>query len=423
MLHTRIVKRLEQIVRTDISYIARGGSWLLVGQALTSLVGFATAMAFANLLLPETYGMYKFVLSVAAIVGAFSLTGMRTAIVRAVSQGHDGALKTGVREFLKWSFGLTLIPFGIAFYYYLNDDKSLTYAFLIVGALLPLFRVTPLSSALLEGKKDFKRQVGVNLFQTIIPAAFLILAVFLKENMLIVLSVYYLSNIFAGILTFWYISHIYKPHEGEEHSTLKYSTHLSVMGLIERIAGQIDKILMFHYFGAAQLALYSFALAVPQEMQTINKILKTLAFPKLSAQKIGVIKAHVHRKFFAYVGFVTVLFIAYFAGATYFYHFFLPQYTDAVPYSQLYALTFFAMPLFLFSQTFMAHEKTKELYATKTVHPLVRVSMMLVLIPLYGIWGAIIAELIAQLISGALTIFLFIRLREKPEDTASISAP
>ena len=66
----------EKWTKTDMIYLARGGFWLTLGQVISSLSAFLLAIAFANLLPKETYGEYKYILSIASILAIPTLTGM-----------------------------------------------------------------------------------------------------------------------------------------------------------------------------------------------------------------------------------------------------------------------------------------------------------------------------------------------------------
>ena len=45
---------------------------------------------------------------------------------------------------------------------------------------------------------------------------------------------------------------------------------------------QSHRILAFHYLGAVELAIYSFAIAPPEQIKGVFKFLGTLALPKFS---------------------------------------------------------------------------------------------------------------------------------------------
>ncbi|HEX9608834.1 MAG TPA: oligosaccharide flippase family protein, partial [Candidatus Paceibacterota bacterium] len=88
-----VLRKSERYTKTDMVYLTKGGIWLSISQGVAMVTGLLVAIAFANLLTPETFGTYKFVLSLAGIIGAFSLTGMSTALIRSVANGQEGALE------------------------------------------------------------------------------------------------------------------------------------------------------------------------------------------------------------------------------------------------------------------------------------------------------------------------------------------
>ena len=80
------LRKGESLFKTDMIYLAKGGGWLVFGQAIATFLGFFVSIAFANLISKESFGIYKFVLSMAGIVGAFSLTGLGVAVTQSVAQ-------------------------------------------------------------------------------------------------------------------------------------------------------------------------------------------------------------------------------------------------------------------------------------------------------------------------------------------------
>ena len=65
--------------------------------------------------LKNTYGNYKYVLSLVGILGAFSLSGINTAVIQSVAQGYEGALAQGFRLNLKYSAGIIGLSLALAF--------------------------------------------------------------------------------------------------------------------------------------------------------------------------------------------------------------------------------------------------------------------------------------------------------------------
>ena len=114
------------------------------------------SILFANFVSKDIFGIYKYIISITAIAGVFSLTGMNVAVMRAVAQGFDGIFKKSLIEQFKWSWPqfFFLLSFG-AYYLYQNN---LTYglAFLIISIFAPLSGIANTYNAVLYGKKDFR---------------------------------------------------------------------------------------------------------------------------------------------------------------------------------------------------------------------------------------------------------------------------
>src|SRR3989338_3757032 len=89
----QILRRSEGILKTDMVYLVKGNSWLILSQVVSILASLAVDVAFANLITPEEYGNYKYVFSLAGIISAFTLSGLTVAVLRATARGHEGTLK------------------------------------------------------------------------------------------------------------------------------------------------------------------------------------------------------------------------------------------------------------------------------------------------------------------------------------------
>ena len=128
----------EGITRTDMVYAAEGGFWLTLSKALGLFSSFLFAIAMANLVSPHTFGMYKFVLSGAAIIGAFSLTGMGPAVTQAVARGFDGALRSSTSAYFRWSSFSIAAALVVSLYYFLNGNTILAGSFLVAALCNPV---------------------------------------------------------------------------------------------------------------------------------------------------------------------------------------------------------------------------------------------------------------------------------------------
>jgi len=393
--------------------MTRGGSWLSLAKGVGLFSSLLFAVAMANLIPPEVFGNYKFVLSVAGIIGAFSLTGMGTAIIQAVARGFEGALRSGTTAYLRWSFGIVVLSLCASVYYFVNGNNVLGTAFLIVAIGNPLLIGFSFFSQFLSGKKDFKIQSIFDSIADIVPVLCLVGTVFLTNNPILIVLVYFLSGMGINLLLQYATIKKYKPGDNTDPQTIPYAKHLSLMGIMGKVGENIDKVLIFHYLGAAQLAIYAFAQTPIAQLKLLNDIPAKLALPKLSERNFLELKESLPRKIFLLVGIMLCIVAAYIAIAPFLFQLLFPAYLESVIFTQILALSLIFVPGTMFNEALTAHMRKKELYISQTILPIVKIGLFLLLLPAFGIWGAIAATIISQFLMFILYAYLFWQVKHE----------
>ncbi|MFZ2484778.1 MAG: hypothetical protein WAX80_00125 [Minisyncoccia bacterium] len=404
-----LLRRSEGFLKADMVYLAKGGFWLSINHVVAMLAGFGLSLAFANLFPKESFGTYKFILSIAAILGTFSLTEMGTAVTQAVARGFNGSLRQGFRLSLKWSFGILLGGLGLGLYYYLNGNLVLSISFISVGLLLPISQSASLYNAYLLGKKDFKRISFYGMVHNILPAIVLTSTLILFPQLSAIIIVYFGIAVLVTLFLYRKTLLAYQADNSEQDPELpSYSGHLSAMEIIGKSSGYLDKILIFHYLGAIPLAIYAFAIAPVEQLQGGKKILTSLILPKSSEQSFEELQRSAPRKTILLTLYALCLAGIWILLAPYFYKLFYPQYLDSVFFSQVYSLTLLAISGSVLEQTLVAHKKKRELYLYKTIVPVVRIALFFILLPLFGLMGLIVTHVIIRSFSGVMAYY-FVR--------------
>jgi O-antigen/teichoic acid export membrane protein len=183
----------EKYFKTDMVYLARGGFWLTLGQTISSLSSFLLVVAFANLLPKETYGTYKYVLSIAGILAISTLSGMSTAIIQAVARGYEGSLVPALKTKIRWGLLGGLAGLILAGYYFYQGNITLTVSFLISAVFLPFMDSFGIYDAFLQGRKLFDISAKYGIISQIIAVIILITTLFFTKNLFFILFVYFLD--------------------------------------------------------------------------------------------------------------------------------------------------------------------------------------------------------------------------------------
>lgn len=392
----------ERYTGTDMVYLAKGGAWLAIRQFVSLTLLFLLSVAYANWLAPEIYGKYKYILSVAGILGALSLSGMNTAVAKAIAQGKNNSLHKAFLTQIKWGALQFLVMLPAAYYYFSKDNIAFALSMLIIGSLVPLMNSSNTYMGALTGKKDFKTFSIYGILTSLSSTALLFFTVLMTNNFVILALIYFLSNTAANL--FFYFKTIKKfqiPKESEPE-TISYGKHLSLINLLPAIAFYIDGVLIFHYLGATNLAIYNFAIAIPEQIKGVLKNIMTLAFPKFSGKKAEEVKISLKQKNRIFFVFIVTGVIIYIIIVPYVFKLFFPGYFESIFYSQIFSLSLLAMPNLLSRTALYSQSAKKALYTLNISSSVIQIIITFILIYRFGIIGAVISKII----SGFIDMFL-----------------
>lgn len=400
-----LLDRLERLLRIDIRYALRSGFWLNLGSLVTIAGSFLVSVAFANLLPKESFGTYQYLLSILSILSAFTLTGMNAAITRAVAQGDDGALRATIRPQLAWNSFASIAALTISAYYLFNGDVRLGLGTACVAVALPLITAFNSYGAFLLGKKAFRTHF---LFTTAANVSYylsILLALLFVPTVLPLIAVNLALTALAPVALYFLTVRAYRIERGRDgRDALSYGKHLSLMNLFGTISYQIDSFLVFQLLGPVALATYSMATLIPERLGGVFKNLTNAMLPRFSEQPLARIRSGLARKAFLFTIIVAGAVAAYALIAPPFFRFFYPQYADAVPYTQVFALTLLVAVGNFAGAALLAHRKVRMLYAINTATPIVNVTFQAIGILLGGLWGLIIGRVLATLVFILITL-------------------
>jgi O-antigen/teichoic acid export membrane protein len=408
----RLLKKTERYTKTDMIYLAKGGFWLSLNQIISTLAAFLLSISFANLLPKEIYGSYRYILSLFSLFSIASLNSLDTALIQASARGFDRALKSVFKTKIKYGLIGSVASLITAGYYYIHSNYQLTLSFLIVALLIPLFNSFRVYSEFLKGKKKFKTAVKIDIVNTLISTSSIIIVLFFSDKIYLILFSYFIPKLILHFFYYHYVTKHYVKNNNEDKQTVPYGIYLSFLGIINTVADEIDKIIMWHFLGGVKLAIYSFALSpVKQVVSILNNNISTLSFPKLSVNSPEVLKKTLPEKVLKYFIIIIPIIILYVLLCPYFFRIFYPEYLEAVKFSQWYALFLLALPTSVFGNALLAQMKKKEIMIIRTISPTVKIALLFFLTSAYGIMGAISALLIGGFFHVGLVTVLFLKIK------------
>jgi O-antigen/teichoic acid export membrane protein len=391
---SRLLRRLERYTHLDMVYFGSGSFWQTFGQFGSSVLALVLLYVFANFLPKETYGTYRYLISLAGLLNVLTLTGMSQAVTQAVATGKDGAFRTSVRYQAKWNSILMLVSFAVAGYYFWNGNYILMGGLLILGACVPLTNAFNTYGAYLAGKRQFRLNNIFSVLSTLVYTAGMVAVIFWSGEVVYLVAAYALTTLASTAFFYFLTVRMFKPPREKAESTLKYGRHLTFISLLEPVAGQIDSIILNHFWGPVQLATYSIAIAIPNRAAPFIKDLVDLGFPKMANKTPEEINRTFYMRIAQGMFFGLLCTVAYVLLAPYLFKYLLPNYLDALFYSQLLAITFiFSMPNRLVSVLLVSQKFSRAIFFNNTFQTMVRIALSIT----FGITGGILGLVLAYI--------------------------
>ena len=405
----RLLAWSEKYTNTDMRYLAKNGFWEVFKVAGLAVMSLVTMAAFSRLISQETYGSYRYIISIVSILGILTLPGITTSLVRAISQEKDGSFKLANLTRAKWGLLATLGSFAVGAYYIYAGNYSLGLSFVLAGIFLPLFYAFENYEYFWQGKQRFDIQSKYKLILNAISIGVLVGTLALTDNIALIILAFFLPRVLLKLL-FSSITSKAVSNDEIDDQAVPFGKHLTAMGAMSTASSQLETIVIWHLLGPLAVAIYSFAWLPMQHAHSIIPI-NQLALPRLSAiSNIAEKKRSIVGKFLKIYALIVPFIVFLFIIAPYFYEILFPEYTDSIFFFRLLTLTLLFLPFNLMGTSLVAAVKKKALYVIQTISPIIRVVLFFALIPTMGITGAVIAILLSQAADSVLTAYYFAKI-------------
>ena len=399
--------KISSFLGIDLSYILKGGSFLTLGNFFSVAANFTLAFFFARLLPKEIYGTYSYILAWISVLGIFALPGMDKALIQSVGNGFESSLVLGLKKKIQYGFLGTLAALILGAYYSYNGNQILAWAFFVGAVFIPFVNSFQIYNAFLLGKKYFKIQTLYLILSQLLIALTLITAIFLTQNIVYLVGIYLLANLIPSSIFFLRTRLLAKLTGPEDPGITSFAKHLSLINVVSTISSYLDQFLAFHFLGPANLATYTFAIAPPEQIKGLFQSIPDLALPKFSERSEEELKKTIKRKSIILFVFAILVVGIYILLAPWFYKIFFPRYLDSVFLSQIFALSMLNTPATFIIPALTAHKKIKKLYWFNTTSPVFQILIMAILTPLYGLFGLILARVIARTFTTVVSLFIY----------------
>ncbi len=409
-LYEFLANKIENKLRIDARYFIKGGFWLSLGQIITILLGLITTALLAQHLTENDYGIYKYLLGILSLLSSFSLTGLGQSILQATAKKYYGFYHETFSVNFKYSLFISLFSIIGAVYYLINTNVTLAIGCLLIAVFQPLISTYQFTPAHLQGARKFKESTILNMGRIFFISTVTLITLFYTKNILILFLTYLLGQFVSNIASnsIFLTPHNETPKEIFD-KYINYAKHTSARNIISNIAQRADTIIIFTQYGAIELAIYSIATVVPEQIKGSLKNLASLLLPKYAAHTdLEKIKKSVPKRSLQLFVILLSITILYILTAPYIYELIFPKYPEAIFYSQLSALAFPTFILFIPFSIIQSQLNEGALYRLTLYSSIFQIITIFVGILTFGIIGAIIARIIYR-IFFTITVYSYLK--------------
>ena len=399
----------------------KGVVWLSFEFLLKGICSLLTLYLFSYYLEQADFGELKYIIGVATLISAISLSGLASTIIRNISKYNYCIISQILKKYMTFSILTIIVLIITCTFTAMFENYRIATTIFTVGIIIIINNAFMLYESILIGKLMFKVKClmsSLNSIFTLTTLTYLVLKDYSINFLIHVpLIVTMVNNIIYFIFTAKYTKNKFNNKvivdKNEQY-------HLSFIKIIQRIGNEIDQIILYHLMGPISLATYSVAATPVKKISSISVVVKNYILPKLCSMNIKQSSAYIKKILTKSIVPAIILIVGYNFFAYSIFDLIFPKYQHAKTLTQLFSIVFiFIFPISIFSQLLIAEMDLNKMYIFSIVIPVTKIIILFFLITKFDVLGAIISILTMSMISLSLYIFFFYRLKAKNSETSS----
>ena len=383
---------------------------------IVSLFSFISNLMIARIASREIYGSYLLILAIFNIFSIFTIPGLKTVIFKTSSQNYDGTYDKAIKLSLKASI-LSIISLFFVGLYFLFFIRSIYHydiglSLIFISFFSPLVFSLEFWKILLKGKQKFSISFLFNFMISFLHFILILVFVFLLNIQYIILLVLFFI-ITKAIFNILFSNYCKKYNQNDliEKNWKKQGYSLSIMDLSSIVYNSLGFFLLGLLLPLESVAIYGITLTMGNAIILMIMSIIEVFLPRMYRNKKDFRFKDII--ILSSIGLVIYVFVAFFIEYPIII-LFTPKYSEAVFYTQIFLIIIpFVLLSALFAPYLIKHNLNKEINISKIITILSTVILYLILIPKFGIIGAVISSISFQIVQDIIMIILIMIHKKK----------
>lgn len=396
---------------------------LVATRGYVAVAGFLASVLWANSFSQETYGNYQVIVAATAIVANFCLTGLNDAALISAAKRKDGNLDSILWQRIAVSGVGALLVALWGLLRYGSDDPIMASGYVVAAVLFVPLQLQPIWQAFTNGKGKFRAlTVGQMLLASVNVlgvGTFVAVGWTSSASLPWVLAASLGLTATVGLGLQWSLRSMRETAD-RDRSIIAYGHHVTAAMLLGWVFSS-DRLIVGEALSSADVAVLSVALVLPNQVKVFFTAFEQVFLPKVTeAGSVAAAWAYIRPRMarlasaYAVLGILGFVLLPLVIPA-----FFSARYIEAVPYSKWLWLSLCLSSPFTFLASILNSQRDKRfLYIKNLANPAITLALFVVLIPRYGVAGAVTARIINHGLLVLLHVGYFAHAVKKSEREA-----
>lgn len=380
--------------------LARNAAFVFSLRLLQRLLRILALYFVVRALSRDTFGEYQFVLSCLSLSVIFTLPGLNNSVMQSVARGFQGVYRRAVPRALASSLIGSVLLGGLSAYYWSSGRGELGGGLLLGACLFPLAYGLEQWRSFKSGGEDFAGLFRVEGLAALVLAVLMVSAVTRMPGRLLVPLVV-LLGVQTGLnllMTASTLRAVPRDAPGESGS-LAYGTRTTFYSAFNTLANQVDKLLVFYFLSPASLAVFYAAERIPELTKGVVQDVAAVMAPRFAKRARYTLDLDRILRVMGLIAGAVIVAAAFLVLPWVVSALFGDAYDASIPYAKALMCSIAIGNVATLRYRYVASKLDEA--SSRNVNigmSLTRVAASLILVPLYGLLGAVISAFVYRIV-------------------------
>jgi len=400
---------IKSLLRSAHSSLARNFTWLMGLRILQQGFGLIGIYFLARGLSKETLGSYALLLSIVSICTIFTFPGLNSSTAQGAARGYFGIYRHAVKISFTGSILGSLVCLA-AMLFFEKEHPDLATVLLFVSAIFPFSHGLKQWESILTGTENFKTIFLLGTLASLITYSSMILGVlFFPDQIFVpVLAVIVVPATINLISTTFFLRR--EEKQSTESGAVNYGLKSSVYLAINTLANHLDKFLLFYFLSPAFVAIFIAAEKFSELSKNIIQDFTAILMPLFARSSLYTKDLDKKLKIIGILFSICLIVFSFTILPWLTIAIFSEQYADAIPYAQglmiSVAIGIHATLSARYITAKLDEVSVRDIYVSIS---LARIILTRILVPFFGLWGAVFSAIIYRLLSTGIVRFIIVK--------------